>query len=100
MRGDHVSCSSSVKGELKLQSWQSDDVAEGCGVAPSEFIYSPLHPSFSIMTGRHEPRDPIQPIRRACDGPFVKRLRHMRTRASLKLPLSYNQEEGGIALQS
>lgn len=85
MRGGHVSCSSSVKGELKLQSRQSDDVAEGCGGAPTEFLYSPLRSSFSTMTGRREPRDPTQPIRRACDGLSVKRLRHMRTRASLKI---------------
>lgn len=53
--------------------------------APTASLNSPFHPSRSTVTGGCEPRDPLQPIPRECGARSLKRLRHMRTRASLKI---------------
>lgn len=85
VRGDRVSCSSSVGAEVKLQSWQSDDVAEGCGrCADTVSLFTVL----SVALGAHWTLgatwlDPANPLR--VRWALAKRLRHMRTRASLKI---------------
>lgn len=82
--GNHVSCTSPVKVEAKRQSWQSDDVAEGCGRGAdrvSLFIVWTIafHGDWRLWATWRGSANPIC-VRWA----FAKRLRHMRTRASLK----------------
>lgn len=82
---DHVSYTSSVKGVLKLRSWQSDDVAEGCGRCTDRVS---LLTAWSIAL--HADWTPwttwLDSANQACVRlVIVKRLRHMRTKASLKI---------------
>lgn len=85
LRGDRVSCTSSVGAKLKLRSRQSDDVAEGCGrCADRVSLFTVWSNAFCANWQlRATWPDPANPT---CERwAVMKRLRHMRTRASLKI---------------
>ena len=74
-------------------------------VKPNECLYSPLRTALRRPIGGRQPRGATAPIGRERDESLSSFLlstdyvRHMRMREEhplKKLPLSYNQEEGGI----
>lgn len=82
---DHVSCTSSVKGDAKLRSRQPGDVAEVCGRCANRVSIltvwaTALHSDWRLWATWLDSANPMC-VRRA----RVKRLRHMRTTASLKI---------------